>query len=216
MKKDGQLDTLKNMIYFDTISEEDASAASEAGVSMFKYSDLISEGEQIKDEEANYEEKPIGKDTPYTFSYTSGTTGMPKGVILTHQNFVCNVGAMCKFDNGQFKILDGDVYISYLPLAHVFERFMYLAMMAYGVSVGFYQGDVLKLREDLAELKPTLMISVPRLFNRFYDVMQARINELTGMKRTICDWGVQKKIANYEATAAVTHGFYDAAVFHKF
>lgn len=48
----------------------------------------------------------------------------------------------------------------------------------------------MKLREDLSELKPTLMVSVPRLFNRFYDVMQAKIKELTGFKRTMCDWGV--------------------------
>ena len=64
-----------------------------------------------------------------------------------------------------------DVYISYLPLAHVFERFMYGLCFASGVQIGFFQGDVFKLKEDLAELKPTIMASVPRLFNRFYDVM---------------------------------------------
>jgi long-chain acyl-CoA synthetase len=50
--------------------------------------------------------------------------------------------------------------------------------MSHGMQYGFYQGDVFKLKEDLAVLKPTLMVSVPRLFNRFYDVMQAKINEL--------------------------------------
>jgi len=60
------------------------------------------------------------------------------------------------------------------------------------------------------------MISVPRLFNRFYDAMQAKVRELEGFKRTITDWGVQKKLANYESSAAVTHGFYDAIVFNKF
>jgi len=93
---------------------------------------------------------------------------------------------------------------------------MYLSMVAYGVAVGFYQGDVFKLKDDLAELKPTLMISVPRLFNRFYDALQAKVSELTGFKRTITDWGIQKKLANYEASAAVTHGFYDSLVFNKF
>jgi long-chain acyl-CoA synthetase len=62
--------------------------------------------------------------------------------------------------------------------------------MGFKMQYGFFQGDVLKLREDLAELKPTVMASVPRLYNRFYDVMQQKINELTGWKRTITDWGV--------------------------
>lgn len=67
---------------------------------------------------------------------------------------------------------------------------MYVIAMTHGVQIGFYAGDVFKLKEDLAELKPTIMASVPRLFNRFYDVMQAKINELQGFKRTLTDWGI--------------------------
>jgi long-chain acyl-CoA synthetase len=72
----------------------------------------------------------------------------------------------------------------------VFERFMMIACLAYHVKYGFYQGDVFKLKDDLVVLKPTIMVSVPRLYNRFYDAMQAKIKELTGIKRTITDWGV--------------------------
>jgi len=72
----------------------------------------------------------VTPDTFYTFSYTSGTTGMPKGVMLTHRNFVANIEAMTKFD-GSFNLLDTDSYISYLPLAHVFERFMMTSCLAY-------------------------------------------------------------------------------------
>ena len=76
-------------------------------------------------------------DTFYTFSYTSGTTGMPKGVMLTHRAFVANIQAMTNFD-GTFNFLETDVYISYLPLAHVFERFMMTSCLAYKVQYGFY------------------------------------------------------------------------------
>lgn len=114
---------------------------------------------------------------------------MPKGAMLTHKAFVANIANFNRFD-GVFKVYPDDVYISYLPLAHVFERFLMTACMAFQIQYGFYQGDVFKLKDDLAELKPTLMVSVPRLFTRFYDVMQAKINELTGMKRRLCDWGV--------------------------
>jgi long-chain acyl-CoA synthetase len=96
---------------------------------------------------------------------------MPKGVMLTHRNFVANVGGMEGFD-GEFTIRDDDVYISYLPLAHVFERVLLLCAMGYKMQYGFFGGDVMKLKEDLAVLKPTIMASVPRLYNRFFDVMQ--------------------------------------------
>ena len=109
-----------------------------------------------------------------TFSYTSGTTGMPKGVKLSHRNYAANVGAFDKFDS-DFNLTQEDMYISFLPLAHCFERFMMFLCMTKKIRIGFYQGDVLKLKDDLQEFKPTLMICVPRLLNRFYDLIQAGI-----------------------------------------
>lgn len=217
MKQEGLLKSVKSFLYFDQATEEDKAKAQELGVELLAYEEFLAEGMKIDSKDADYEAAdPVDADTFYTFSYTSGTTGVPKGVMLTHRNFVANVGALNQFDGGQFAVLPDDVYVSYLPLAHVFERFMYLAMVAHGVGVGFYHGDVFKLKDDLAELKPTLMISVPRLFNRFYDAMQQKVNELTGFKRTVADWGIQKKLYNYETSATVTHGFYDSLVFNKF
>ena len=116
--------------------------------------------------------------------------------MLTHRNYVCNIGSL-DYDKDQDSYVMGDVYFSYLPLAHVFERLINLTAMAVGMQVGFYQGDVLKLTQDLAVLKPTIMVSVPRLFNRFYDLMQAKIKELTGMKRQLTEWGIAKKLSSF-------------------
>lgn len=102
---------------------------------------------------------------------------------------MANAGSISKFD-GVFQFYPDDSYISYLPLAHVFERFIMIACMANQVQYGFFGGDVLKLKDDLVVLKPTLFASVPRLFTRFYDVMQSKINELQGYKRTLTDWGI--------------------------
>ena len=117
--------------------------------------------------------------------------------MLTHHNFVVNVAGL-DFYQDEVTLNDSDICISYLPLAHVFERLMLLTAMAVKMQVGFYQGDVLKLTQDLAVLKPTVMVSVPRLFNRFYDLMQAKIRELTGFKRTLTEWGISKKLAALE------------------
>jgi long-chain acyl-CoA synthetase len=140
---------------------------------------------------------------------------MPKGAMLTQGNLVANIGGLAKFD-GMFHLNEDDVYISYLPLAHVFERLLVLACMSNRVQIGFFGGDVLKLKDDLAVLKPTVFASVPRLFTRFYDVMQAKINELTGVKRTLTDWGIQRKLYNLENYARYNHTFYDTLIFSKF
>lgn len=91
-----------------------------------------------------------------------------------------------------------------------------MCAMGYKMQYGFFQGDVMKLKDDLAELKPTIMVSVPRLYNRFYDVMQQKIRELTGFKATLTRWGIEKKMENLTTKAQTTHAFYDALIFNKF
>ena len=211
LKKEGKLTKVTNIIYFDTLTAAELESAKQVGITIVKYEDAIAEG--MNEPKADCDE--VTPDTYYTFSYTSGTTGMPKGVMLTHRNFACNIGAMNAFDPG-FTLRDDDVYISYLPLAHVFERMLLMSAMGYMFQYGFFQGDVLKLKEDLAVLRPTIMVSVPRLYNRFFDLMKQKINELTGWKRTITEWGVEKKLANLEAHGTTTHFLYDALVFNKF
>jgi long-chain acyl-CoA synthetase len=97
--------------------------------------------------------------------------------MLTHLNLVVNIAAM-ELLHEDDRYNENDTYVSYLPLAHVYERLMLIISMAVKMRIGFYSGDVLKLTQDLSILKPTVMVSVPRLYNRFYDLMQAKIKEL--------------------------------------
>ena len=136
--------------------------------------------------------------------------------MLTHQNLVANIAGMETFDGNLFGIHDDDVYLSYLPLAHVVERCFMLCAMTYRMQYGFYQGDVQKIKEDLAELSPTVFCSVPRLYNRFYDVMQKGISELTGAKKYLVDRAIAAKMYYLATEGALTHRFYDALVFNKF
>nr|CBX25302.1 hypothetical_protein [Oryza brachyantha] len=76
-------------------------------------------------------------------------------------------------------------YISYLPLAHIYERVNQIALLHYGVAIGFYQGDNLKLMDDLAALRPTVFASVPRLYNRIYAAITNAVKESGGLKEKL-------------------------------
>ncbi|XP_058226133.1 long chain acyl-CoA synthetase 7, peroxisomal [Rhododendron vialii] len=129
------------------------------GVKLISYSQLLSQGRSSLQPFC-----PPKPEDVATICYTSGTTGTPKGVVLTHGNLIASAAGMSL----SIKFNSEDIYISYLPLAHIYERANQVLSLYYGVAVGFYQGDNLKLMDDLAALRPTLFCSVPRLYNRIY------------------------------------------------
>ncbi|GJN13808.1 hypothetical protein PR202_gb00554 [Eleusine coracana subsp. coracana] len=109
------------------------------------------------------------------------TTGPEVGAILSHENLIANVAG----SSMDIKFYPSDVYISYLPLAHIYERSLQVALLHYGVAVGFYQGDNLKLMDDLAALRPTVFASVPRLYNKIYAAITNAVKESGGLKEKL-------------------------------
>lgn len=122
----------------------------------------------------NHPEMPPRYTDLCTICYTSGTTGYPKGVMLTHQNVMAGICAVL-LQLGEYKLTAKDSMISFLPLAHMLERCCENGMYMVGGSVGFYSGDIKKLSEDMKLLKPTFMPAVPRLLNRLYDKVGSEI-----------------------------------------
>lgn len=95
------------------------------------------------------------------------------------------------------------------------ERYATHHLTAHGSSIGFYQGDILKLHDDLALLKPTIFISVPRLYNRFYDLINQQFNDLAGIKRFLALRGLSSKQYYYNSQGTIGHKLWDTLVFKK-
>jgi len=140
------------------------------------YDDVVKKGSEVK-ERSFYEPKA---DDVFMLSYTSGTTGNPKGVKLTHKMLV---GAAYGVHNRVGKIDENDSYLSYLPAAHVFEQAAFSISLVYGMKVGFYSGNVMQVTKDLAILKPTFFPSVPRLLNSVYGRIKDKLNKADGIKK---------------------------------
>ncbi|KQJ92332.1 long chain acyl-CoA synthetase 6, peroxisomal isoform X2 [Brachypodium distachyon] len=152
------------------------SATASTGVEIITYSRLHSQGKM-----SSQTFRPPKPEDVATICYTSGTTGTPKGAVLSHENLIANVAGSSLV----VKFYPSDVYISYLPLAHIYERANQIALLHYGVAIGFYQGDNLKLMDDLAALRPTVFASVPRLYNRIYSAITNAVKESGGLKERL-------------------------------
>ncbi len=133
--------------------------------------------------------------------YTSGTTGSPKGVMLTHRNFCSNVSSALE----RFPFGPSDHHLSFLPLCHSFERTAgYHGILAAGGTIS-YAESIDSVSKNLPEVKPTVMISVPRLFERVYNVLAKTVEEGSAVKKGIFKWAVKTggKYAKAEKPSAI-------------
>ncbi|KAI8824958.1 uncharacterized protein EV422DRAFT_564316 [Fimicolochytrium jonesii] len=206
-----KLPSLKHIVVMDGADEALINSGKEKDVEIIGILELEREGE----------EKPLTgtlptKDSIATICYTSGTTGQPKGAIITHGNLLSFCGG-CEALNGTPHAIGynkDDSYMSYLPLAHVFERMVFVCLTYEGARLGFFQGDTLKLLDDVMELKPTMFASVPRLYNRIYDKVFNGVKQKGGLAATLFNKAYAAKKANL-ASGTVKHFLWDKIVFGK-
>ncbi len=121
----------------------------------------------------------------FTLIYTSGTTGNPKGVMLSHDNLYSQLIGL----KNAIPFAEDDRAISFLPLCHVFERVIEYYYLFKGVSI-YYAEGIEQIGENLKEIKPTIMPTVPRLLEKVYDKIVAKGSDLSGIKKALFFWAL--------------------------
>ncbi len=154
---------------------------------------------QLENNPATVDERmaKIAYEDMATIIYTSGTTGTPKGVPLTHGNIVSVLDEL----KGVIPIDENDVYLSYLPMSHVFERVCGEFYWIYSGGVCAYAEGIETMAKNMAEVKPTMILTVPRVLDKIYSKVRSGIEGASGNARKLIDWslGVGAQMVEAEA-----------------
>lgn len=184
---------------------------------VFLFEDVLNEGakhvEKYKDE-LKKRSNAVSEEDISTLIYTSGTTGRPKGAMLTHKNIVSNVKAATQHIYWD----DKDRSLSFLPLCHSFERTAgYYAIISCGAEI-YYAESVDTVSKNMPEVRPTVMISVPRLFEKIYNLITKSVEEGSDTKKKIFHWAVdtgRKYAAGKRGFVSIQKKIADKLVFNK-
>jgi len=200
---------IKKIVLIERNAEDDALIAEveSMGVKIFNFDDVEKYGA-----EHPLPHKPPTPENLATINYTSGTTGNPKGVMLTHGNFIADASAANYMLPRPLR--DDDVWYSYLPLPHVFERMVQTAMYQCGCRIGFFSGDIKAMPSDLGALKPTVFGGVPRVWTRFYDKIKSA-GAGSKVKQFLIDTALSYKVAEVEKGICRKDSIWDKLVFGK-
>ncbi len=151
-------------------------------------------------EEEKIENNKLNRKSPACIIYTSGTSGSPKGVILSHGGILNNVAGSCEIVKPLFN--SRPVFLTWLPLSHSYEHCVQFVQIAEGAKV-FYAEKIEKLLENISEAKPTIMTAVPRFYQNLYNKINMNLKKQTGFKAKLIEATIilgRKKLLNQKMT----------------
>ena len=208
--KEKKTNKLKNLIVVD--SEDEPQLLEELkslGINIYTFDEVVEKG---KNDGKNIILEPAKPETICTICYTSGTTGNPKGAMVTHEALESTINCM---DHTGFEYFENDIYLSFLPYAHIMETLIFALIMTHGRTFALYSGNPRNLTEDAQILRPTIMTSVPRIFQRIFEGIQKEISKQSKLTQTIFNKAIELKIKDFKESGILTNPFLDNLVFKK-
>ncbi|KAF2118971.1 long-chain-fatty-acid-CoA ligase/ protein binding protein [Lophiotrema nucula] len=212
LKLKPRLPTLKVIVVLDPLSAGELPGESKGDILNSLAADLGVSIHYIRDVEALGEKEPLPYNPPtpedvITINYTSGTTGDPKGVVLTHRNAIAGTCATLIVLGSS----SDTIICSFLPLAHIYQRLGEHGALSSGAAIGYFHGNIAELVDDLKVLRPTMFAGVPRLYNRFGSAIKENTVQQTGVKGALSRHVVSKKLAAIKdrENPTNTHALYD-------
>lgn len=200
--------TVKTVVLIEAFDDDLVALGKEAGIDITSFKDFEALGQ------ANHQKpQPPKPEDLALICFTSGTTGNPKGAMITHGNVISNTAAFLKITQVHCTLSVSDVHVSYLPLAHMFERVVQSVVLIHGGRIGYFQGDIRLLMDDLKTLQPTVFPVVPRLLNRMFDKIFSQAN--TPMKRWLLDFAFRRKEADLRNGVVRQDSLWDKLIFKK-
>jgi len=192
------------------------------GENVHSYARVLERGREFGAAHPDYlrnEERKISPEDILTIIYTSGTTGNPKGVVLTHRNLVSNMRDSAKC----IPFNHDDIVLSFLPLSHSYERMgAYYTVMSLGGRIA-YAESIESVRENLVEIRPTVVTTVPRLFERIYNRLMIEVEQSTPLRQKFFAWSVEtgkryklaQRARKFSPVLSLAYRIADAVVFRK-
>ena len=208
--KEKRTNKLKNLIVVD--SEDEPNLLEELknlGINIYKFDDIIEKG---KTEGQNIILSPAKPESICTICYTSGTTGNPKGAMVSHQALESTIDCM---DHTGFEYFKDDIYLSFLPYAHIMETLIFALIMTHGRTFALFSGNIRNLVEDMQICKPTIMTSVPRVFQRIHTEIMKNLSKQSKLTQNLFHMALNKKIKDFKETGILTNPLLDSLIFKK-
>ncbi|CAI9759352.1 unnamed protein product [Fraxinus pennsylvanica] len=183
---------LRTIVSFGKVTSQQREEVEKFGIAIYSWDEFLLLGDNKQFD------LPVKKKSDIcTIMYTSGTTGDPKGVMISNNSIVTLIAGVKRLlGSVEESLTVNDVYLSYLPLAHIFDRVIEECFINHGASIGFWRGDVKLLVEDIGELKPTILCAVPRVLDRIYSGLQQKIAAGGFIRQTLFNFAYSYKLRN--------------------
>eukprot|EP01084_Bolivina_argentea_P116329 206716_1 len=203
----GRCNSIRNVILIEGVPADSWKAAESSGIVVWDIHYLEADGASHPSPHS-----PPSPDDVAIFCYTSGSTGESKGAMITHVNLISNYASSIAANH--IEVTAEDIYVSYMPLPHIYEHHLMLCCYAVGAPIAFTRGDPTVLFEDIIALRPTIMPVVPRILNRLHDKIVGEMLVKGGLKSVLFRKACEQKVAGLYH-GHTRHALWDRLVFDK-